>query len=212
MDAIYWQGKNESQLAAFQQAQIGNTCAAHAIAAALNLACGLHLDGRELGRTAYANWWRLWGNPFHAGIPPYAQIALLKHLRKTYRLDLDIKHFSWDPQRWLEPLAQPDRLLLVTFYWLARPAFLARVCKNWKYPRITYGRASDNLTNTDGIIITGHTMLLAAYDPGHTTFSGEIRPWGFINSWMDGGNTLFWMGDKDLRFLRQVLQLIFPSS
>lgn len=210
MQAIYWHGKNEAQLAVYQQTQAGNTCAAHAIAAALNLAFGLALDGQALGRMAYANWWRLWGNPFRAGIPPYAQINLLKQQSKAHALNLRTQSFSPDPKKWPEVLTQPDRLLLVTFYWWARPAFLAGICKKWNYPRITYGRAEDNLTNPDGFLITGHTMLLAAYDPQHTTFNNkEVRPWGFINSWMSGGSSLFWMADSDLQFWRQVIQLSF---
>ena len=83
---------------------------------------------------------------------------------------------------------------------------------NWKYPRITYGRSDSNSNHPDGIIITGHTLLLVAYDPQHTTYSGEVRPWGFVNSWVSGGNYLFWMAEEDLiGFPRQVVQLIFPE-
>ena len=41
-------------------------------------------------------------------------------------------------------------------------------------------------------------MLLAAYNPEH--YSGSLTtPWGFVNSWIDGGTELFWMPENDLR-------------
>jgi hypothetical protein len=211
-NAIYWREKSETQLAAFQQRQVGNTCAAHAIAAAVNLAFNLGLEGKQIGSDAYANWWRGWGNPFHAGIPPYAQINLLKHLAEVKKIPLEPHHYSWDPQRWLEVLRQPNQLLLITLFWLARPAPLTRALEKWKFPRITYNLGDENYTQPNGVIITGHTMLLAAYDPQHITHGGKTRPWGFVNSWIDGGNYLFWMGDEDLRFPRQAVQLIFSEK
>ncbi len=209
MEAIYWCGKAEAELARYQQAQVGNTCAAHAVSAGINLAFGCTLDGRKIGRQAYAKWWRGWANPLRAGIPPYAQINLLNYLRKANSLNLETRHYSWNPERWREALAQPDRLLLITFYWLARPAPLAGWLKNWPHPHITYGPGDDDQTQTNGVFITGHTMLLAACDPQHLTRGGKPRPWGFINSWISGGKYLYWMADEDLRFPRQAVQILF---
>lgn len=45
-----------------------------------------------------------------------------------------------------------------------------------------------------------HALVLAAYDPGHTsTSSGNTitTEWGFVNSWYTGGSSIYWMPDAD---------------
>jgi hypothetical protein len=40
-------------------------------------------------------------------------------------------------------------------------------------------------------------MVLAAHDPGHLDRNGNPAPWGFVNSWADGGAEIYWMSDAD---------------
>jgi hypothetical protein len=43
--------------------------------------------------------------------------------------------------------------------------------------------------------LSGHAMVLAAYDPTHLDAQGNPEPWGFINSHGTDAN-LFWMSDS----------------
>ncbi len=59
-----------------------------------------------------------------------------------------------------------------------------------------------DLTSAGGgapLQLNAHAMVLAAYDPTHLDHAGNPAPWGFINSWADGGSELYWMPDADFQ-------------
>ncbi|HEX9710887.1 MAG TPA: hypothetical protein VGB42_13095, partial [Candidatus Thermoplasmatota archaeon] len=63
-------------------------------------------------------------------------------------------------------------------------------------------RGSDTTTSAGGgapLQINAHAMVLAAYDPGHVDGNGTPAPWGFVNSWADGGSEIYWMPDADFQ-------------
>jgi hypothetical protein len=41
-------------------------------------------------------------------------------------------------------------------------------------------------------------MLLVTYDSDHIDMAGNAKPWGFVNSWVPGGQLLYWMSEDDL--------------
>ena len=64
-------------------------------------------------------------------------------------------------------------------------------------PAITLGTGTSSYANN--MSLTWHTIISAAYDPLHIDNGGLQKPWGFINSWVNGGDYLFWMADGDFR-------------
>jgi hypothetical protein len=61
---------------------------------------------------------------------------------------------------------------------------------------------------------TAHTMIAAAYDPNHTSTGpdGEIvsTPWGFINSWTNKVDRLFWMTEDDFAAIWGFRAVVVP--
>jgi hypothetical protein len=177
---------SEVELAALQTHQSGNNCALHAITAAVKLLLGTEFSAEALS-TEVDQLWRH-GRFFRLfpgwGITPGMQARLVNFLARTHNLPLhaQLKLLSSDTLPAL--LQEPDQALLLTLTWLPGKA-----------PAIYLGGSSVNynVTRKAG----GHTMLLAAYNPDH--YSGSLStPWGFINSWVDGGPDLFWMQERDL--------------
>ena len=177
----------EAELAAFQTHQSGNNCAVHAITAAVKL-----LDGTEFSPEALSTEIdQLWRHGrFYRMLPggaitPGMQARLVNFLARTHNLPLQaqLKFLSLET---LPTLLQEDnQALLLTLTWLPSKA-----------PAIYHGNSSvnSNATRKAG----GHTMLLAAYNPEHRS-GNHYTPWGFINSWIQGGPELFWMQENDLR-------------
>ena len=177
----------EAELAALQTHQSGNNCAIHAITAAVKLLEGTEFSPEALS-TEVDQLWR--HGRFYRMLPGWAitpgmQARLVTFLARTRNLPLqaELKFLSLES---LPTLLQEDnQALLLTLTWLPSKA-----------PAIYHGNSSvnSNATRKAG----GHTMLLAAYNPEH--YSGSLpTPWGFVNSWIDGGTELFWMPENDLR-------------
>ncbi len=61
---------------------------------------------------------------------------------------------------------------------------------------------------------TAHTMIAAAYDPDHTSTGpdGEVvsTPWGFINSWTNPVDKLFWMAEDDFAAIWGFRAVVVP--
>jgi len=78
-------------------------------------------------------------------------------------------------------LSDTDKIIIYTIYWTGL-----------NIPDISN---SSNLIPNDAVL-TGHTMIFAAYDPSHKNSAGNIVPYGFINSW--GAHDLSWMSEQDI--------------
>lgn len=178
----------ESQLARFQSLQTGNDCTIHAISAAIEILCDLHLDPAALIEEVNRLWWR--GRFFRVfpdwAVTPGMQARLVNYLAKKHQLPIHAKKLHTDPDALLATSENPNKLALVTIYWLHK-----------NIPAIYYAKSAKNYNTDKGA--GGHTMLFAAYDPLHQNGPGRHTPWGFINSWVQGGTALFWMTDSDFR-------------
>jgi hypothetical protein len=190
---VYWGGLTEAQLAAFQQRQgTGrNDCADYSIAAVFNMFQGGAVQGSDVARAADLGnvlyGYRLWPNgpttpgqtaniintiADRAGLPVSATA-----LRATTTADL------------VGYLQQPDTAVVVTIGW-----------DDAHVPQIA--RTADLATSAGGgatLQINAHAMVLAAYDPSHVDHGGNPAPWGFVNSWADGGTEIYWMPDADFQ-------------
>jgi len=177
----------EAELAALQTHQSGNNCAIHAITAAVKFLEGTEFSPEALS-TEVDQLWR--HGRFYRMLPGWAitpgmQARLVNFLAHTHNLPLQaqLKFLSLET---LPTLLQEDnQALLLTLTWLPSRA-----------PAIYRGNSSVNYNATRKT--GGHTMLLAAYNPDHYSES-LLTPWGFVNSWVDGGSDLFWMQENDLR-------------
>ena len=177
----------EAELAAFQTRQQGNNCAIHAAIAALKLLEGLELSPQDLSAEVDRLWWH--GHFYRVfpgwGVTPCMQARLINYLSRQHNLNVHAHCRLLTHAVLMEMLEQDQKAVLVTLTWL-----------QGKAPALYHGTSSanSNATHKAG----GHTMLLAAYDPAHR--SGELTtPWGFINSWAEGGSELFWMEDHAFR-------------
>ena len=186
MSATYLLSKSEPDLAALQTFQTGNTCTLHAISAALHLLLDYAINPQALSDEVDRLWWR--GRPMRTfpkwAVTPRQQRQIVRYLAKTYSLPLsaDFSHSTLESLQ--ETLVDPDAVPLITILWLPKKA-----------PPIYHGTSSVNYNAVPGT--GGHTMLLAAHDHAHFTINVGITPWGFINSWCNGGNNLFWMKDEE---------------
>src|SRR6185369_12294101 len=98
------------------------------------------------------------------------------------------------PDDLLRCLAMPDTHVLVSFGWSGsdRPSILypdGKFREFGKPETIMIGARAFEFP------FTAHTMLLAAYDPEHHAEIDGLAvtaPWGFINSWVDGGEGMYW--------------------
>lgn len=177
----------ETKLAKLQTLQIGNDCAVHSMAAAIELLTDVKLDLQETIDEVNRLWWR--GRFYRlapkSGITPPMQVRLLRFLAKKHHLPLKAKLVHLNPEVLRATAQAEDITSLVTIYW-------------WygNSPAIYYKDLPKNYNAVQAA--SGHTMLFAAYDPEH--FSGTTRtPWGFINSWVNAGTGLFWMEDRQFR-------------
>jgi hypothetical protein len=147
------------------------------------------LGGRDL---------RLWpGGPSM----PRQQAALARLIGQQHRFDVTAIATRGTADDLLFFLRQPNAEVLVTLGWGPN-----------KRPRIQHPDGKLRAFNPpDKATVAGrviqlpfgaHVMLLAAYDPAHTAKSGRkavAAPWGFVNSWIDGGDGLYWMPEDDFR-------------
>lgn len=194
MTHLYWNDCPEGELAAWQQKQIGNNCSFHAVCSALNLLTGSDLDGQRVARSIRAHWFpqsifRYLYYPW-AGMHPHQQRNLVNMLARRYSLPVHarITHSSYQGLK--DRLTKPDQAVIINVAWFWKPPSI------YHGPLMTAGKIKPRL-------LSGHAMLLAAYDENHYDQSGHIRPWGFINSWCDGKDQknkwLYWMDDGSFR-------------
>jgi hypothetical protein len=188
MSSQYWQMKTEPELAAFQRFQIGNSCSFHAISTAFKLLLSVNFDPKILSDEIDYLWWRFKPMRIFPGwaVTPRNQKQIVKYLAKTRNLPVTASFTHSTPEHLMECLTRQDAVPLVTILWLRGHA-----------PGIYLGDSSIN-RNAD-LHANAHTMLLAAYDPSHVTFGIGNTPWGFINSWCNGGSQLFWMRDDEFQ-------------
>jgi hypothetical protein len=173
----------ENDLAAFQSLQNGNDCGLHALSAAIRLLCDVEIPPRSLIEETNQLWWR--GRFFRIfpswAITPQQLARLANYLAKRENLPIQAKVFHLSRQVLQNLIPDSSLACLVTIYWLTDQA-----------PSIYHGNNPQNVNVYRQL--SGHTMLLAAYDPTH--FNGEVNTsWGFINSWVERSSGLFWMDD-----------------
>jgi len=180
--------KSETELAAFQVRQLGNTCSFHAIAVALGLLLDYPIDPLALSDEINRLWWR--GRFMRVApnwaVTPRMQARIVRYLAKEHHLPLsaNFQHDDIDSLPYL--LSDPNIVPLVTLLWSGQnppPIYLGSTAHNFN---------SKNKTE-------GHTMILAAHDPDHQADHQSKTPWGFINSWRNNANELFWMREEDFR-------------
>ena len=132
---------------------------------------------------------------------PLQQARMVRQEARRRDIAVTVHVRSGDPDSLVDLLSQPDTAVLITLSWTDETR-----------PRIIYpDGALRRFSPAGGMQILGreiaypfgaHTMLLAAHDPDRRARlkSGKIHaPWGFINSWVNGGDDLFWMPDTDFQ-------------
>ncbi len=190
---VYWGGLTEAQLAAFQQAQGAgrNDCADYSVAAVLNMFQGGAVQGSDVARAADLGsllyGYRLWPN---GPTTPEQAANIINAIAD--RGGLPVSATAVKPQTTAELvqyLQQPGTAVIVTIGW-----------GDANVPDIA--RTSDTANSAGGgatLGINAHAMVLAAYDPTHLDRNGNPAPWGFVNSWANGGTEIFWMSDADFQ-------------
>lgn len=180
--------KSEGHLAAFQVRQVGNTCSFHAISVALSILLNYTIDPMALSEEVNRLWWR--GRFMRVApdwaVTPRMQVRILKYLAKTRDLPVTAFYQHGDIRTLTNLLSDPNIVPLITLLWLrgkAPPIYLGETTKNF------------NASAKMG----GHTMILAAFDPGHQGDNLLATPWGFINPWNANTDQLFWMCDVDFQ-------------
>jgi hypothetical protein len=180
--------KTEAELAGYQTNQVGNTCSFHVIAASLRILLNYDIDPAALSDEINRLWWRA---RFMRVFPDWAvtprmQVRIVRYLAQTRGLPVDAKYYRGDPETLPEMLVDLTQVPIITLIWLPHKA-----------PPIYLGGTTINFNGTQSM--GGHSMLLAAYDPNHSTGDQFATPWGFINPWKADASTLFWMQDEDFR-------------
>jgi hypothetical protein len=188
---VYWGGLTEAQLAAYQRRQGDhrNDCADYSVAAVLNMFQGGAVQGSDvaragdLGNLLYG--YRLWPN---GPTTPQQAANIVNAIADRAGVPLSATavkpETSADLVQYLE---QPDTAVIVTIGW-----------DDAHVPDIA--RTSDTGNSAQGgalLQINAHAMVLAAYDPTHLDRNGNPAPWGFVNSWADGGTEIYWIPDAD---------------
>jgi len=182
-------GLEEGRLAACQMRQVGNTCSFHVIAAGLRLLLDVNIDPGQLSNEIDRLWWR--GRLMRVfpgwAVTPRMQVRIVRHLARTQHLPVTASYHKGDPELLPGLLSDPDIIPIVTLIWLPRQA-----------PPIYYDGSAWNRNYTRAA--GGHSMIFAAFDPTHKAGKGQkSTPWGFINSWENHPQHLFWMTDADFR-------------
>jgi hypothetical protein len=190
---VYWGGLTEAQLASYQRRQgdTRNDCADYSVAAVLNMFQGGAVQGSDvaragdLGNVLYG--YRLWPNG--PTTPPQAA-NIVNTIADRAGLPLSATAVRPETSADLvEYLRQPDTAVIVTIGW-----------DDAHVPDIA--RTSDTGNSARGgamLQINAHAMVLAAYDPAHLDRNGNPAPWGFVNSWADGGTGIYWIPDADFQ-------------
>jgi hypothetical protein len=183
----YLAGMVEKSLAQYQHNQVGNTCTLHCISAAIRILTGRIIPAEDLAdeidalpfftRLPY-RWWR------DGPVSPSQQVAIIRKLAKELNLPLSVRLAHPKPDDLITLIRQPDTVVQVTIGWMKGNA-----------PSITLG--DGNISYADNTHINWHTMIAASHEPTHRDIIGQIKPWGFVNSWVNQGDYLFWISDAD---------------
>jgi hypothetical protein len=183
----YLAGMAEKSLSEYQHNQIGNTCALHCICTAIQILAGRTISAQDLAEEIDAlpflnrlpyRWWK------DGPVSPIQQVTLIRKLAEELNVPLSARLAYPKPNELIALIREPATVALVTIGWLKGNA-----------PAITLG--DGNTSYADNSRINWHTMVPAAYDPTHRDIIGQVKPWGFINSWVNGGDKLFWISDTD---------------
>jgi len=225
--AIYSEGKSEGQLAKYQKNQgRTNNCGAYSVAAALRLiadeapkaktvstGAGARINYDSVVETANrhamarpgviggliegiaAESLRMWpGGP----TTPRQQARLARFIAARQGMHINAEVMRGTPEDLLHFLAEPLTHVLVTIGWSANPPQI--LYPDGKFQRFGKPEAFEIAGRKFSAPFNAHVMLLAAYDPSHTAGDdGQGVPWGFINSWVDAGEGLYWMTEDDFR-------------
>jgi hypothetical protein len=180
--------KTEAELAVYQERQVGNTCSFHMISVSLSLLLNTTIDPMTLSDEVNRLWWR---GRFMRVVPDWAvtprmQVRIVRYLARTRGLPVTAVYQRGDHETLPDMLADLTTIPIITIIWPWRKA-----------PPIYLGSTAQNFNTTRSA--GGHSMILAAFDPNHTTGGLILTPWGFINSWMENATQLFWMTDEDFR-------------
>lgn len=189
---IWLKGLPESLLAPWQQNQgLSNHCGEFAVAAALGLLFNRVIAGMDLVEMADRGWLtkglRCWpGGP----TLPVQQARLAQEYATLNRLPVETAchRGTFDQlRRWLE---QPDTACLVTIAW-----------DNRRLPRITSGAGDAARIIKSRYFWSGHSMVLAAFQPAGLQGQIDGGRWGFINSWEvpSNGPSIFWMQQDEFK-------------
>ena len=179
----------ERKLAEYQRNQVGNSCTLHCISSAFKLLNACEIDPAGLAeeldalpflrRIRYRGW-------KDGPVTPLQQAALIRRLVGELSLPLTVTLDHPSINGLITLIRRPETVVLTTIGWQKHSA-----------PAITLG--TGNISYADNQHLNWHTMIAAAYDPLHIDKTGVQKPWGFINSWTNGGNHLFWMSGSDFQ-------------
>lgn len=178
--------KTEAELAAYQTQQTGNNCSFHAISVGVQILLDTTIDPNALAKEINRQWWR--GRFMRVfpnwAVTPRMQVRIIDYLAKTRNLPISASYHNGTLFKLHQALSDPSCVPIITLIWLWGQA-----------PPIYYADSQLNFNKTNKA--QGHTMMLAAYDPKHFSVGEISTPWGFINSWRNKAQHLYWMSEID---------------
>ena len=189
-------------LAQYQQSQgQSNNCALYTLTTLLNIRFGLDMHGADLAKSIDEHWAE---KPFYyrvapnwATLPGQSRRVIHKLAQeRQFQVRTELGCFS---DAYLRDILayNPNTYPVMTFFWVGNG------------PKLISHQGSRPIEMHANGRIGGHTMLLAAYDAGHTDQAGLVYPWGFINSWATGDVTdIFWMDEATWRRLVHLKTLL----
>lgn len=140
--------KSESDLAAYQVCQVGNTCSLHAISVACQLLLNFHIDPTSLSKEINTVWWR--GRFMRVApdwaVTPRMQVRIVQYLAKKHNLPLTAAYQHGNIEVLPFLLKDPNTVPLVTLLWLwnkAPPIYLGNTNQNFN-PSKKDGRTYDD--------------------------------------------------------------------
>ncbi len=160
------------------------------IASQLNYLFGTDFNGNKIGASidnqSYPGIlrWRMWPD---GPVTPRQQMRIAQDVAEVSGLSITTSiesYFSIDDV--IDLLLEPNITIGVTIIW-----------DSDNKPSITIGDGTVNKLGDSEFPIGAHGMFLVAYDETHRDTDGVVRPFGFVNSWVDGGDDLYWMTYDD---------------
>lgn len=211
--AVYLGGLPEAELAALQQNQGDSIdCAEYAIAESLNLLYGGSVRGSEVATAAnqitavddnrlglplpVPSWGLQWWE--NGPVTPWQQANIVNGIARQGGLELSANVTHPPADELIRLLGQPGTAVIVTLGW--NREHVPEIARTSGPSQAFYDPGFWSLPLGVEVPAMGaHAMLLAAYDPTHVDQSDHPAPWGFVNSWDDGGTEIYWMSDEDFR-------------